>query len=321
MKKFFVCAAMFAAMCWMVSCGDSNDDANAVSGESSLQGAKCDEEKDKFTCEQNDTNLLKCKEGKWELHEVCEKGQKCDAKAGKCGKTEEENNEEENNEEQTGSCGNNWQEDGEVCDGGSVECKSLDASLAGFAKCKADCSGYDTSSCTSGGNGGGNGGDNGGNSGGKSECLLLAECWANCQDDACVNNCVDNYSSAQNDFMPLYNCIMNSQTCQALNCQECINEYNSCANAGGGNGGGNGGGQTDMNCGDTFRCMINCNGDQTCQQTCVQNSTSTAQGQLSPLIQCVNANGSSCQSATSLQAYIDCLAGVCPDQAANCEGF
>jgi len=43
-------------------------------------------------------------------------------------------------------CGNSFEEEGEGCDGGSVECSTL-GFLTGFATCKDDCSEYDTSSC------------------------------------------------------------------------------------------------------------------------------------------------------------------------------
>ena len=45
-------------------------------------------------------------------------------------------------------CGNRTQESGEVCDGGAVECASIDSGYTGgYAICKADCSGYDKSNC------------------------------------------------------------------------------------------------------------------------------------------------------------------------------
>jgi|GEM_PF-2040137 len=43
-------------------------------------------------------------------------------------------------------CGNSVEEEGEGCDGGSVECSTL-GFLTGFAACKEDCSGYETSTC------------------------------------------------------------------------------------------------------------------------------------------------------------------------------
>ena len=49
------------------------------------------------------------------------------------------------------SCGNNMTETGEACDGDVKECAQLDANYTGgLAECKADCSGYDTSVCTTG---------------------------------------------------------------------------------------------------------------------------------------------------------------------------
>ena len=45
-------------------------------------------------------------------------------------------------------CGNSVEEEGEECDGGSVECSTVDDKYtSGFAACKDDCSGYDTSAC------------------------------------------------------------------------------------------------------------------------------------------------------------------------------
>ena len=43
-------------------------------------------------------------------------------------------------------CGNSVEEEGEGCDGGSVECSTL-GFITGFAACKDDCSEYDTSTC------------------------------------------------------------------------------------------------------------------------------------------------------------------------------
>ena len=76
------------------------------------------------------------------------------------------------------NCGNKMVDDGEVCDGGAQECKSIDPNYTGgFASCRADCTGWDLSGCqgngsssdpndpgnnndpTNPGNGGGNGGN------------------------------------------------------------------------------------------------------------------------------------------------------------------
>ena len=51
----------------------------------------------------------------------------------------------------TGSsdCGNRVLDEGEVCDGDAKECSEIDPSLTGYAYCKADCSGWDTTGCQS----------------------------------------------------------------------------------------------------------------------------------------------------------------------------
>ncbi|MBP5591992.1 DUF1566 domain-containing protein [bacterium] len=50
--------------------------------------------------------------------------------------------------QQNPNCGNKMVDDGEVCDGGAQECKSIDPNYTGgFASCKADCTGWDTSAC------------------------------------------------------------------------------------------------------------------------------------------------------------------------------
>ena len=45
-------------------------------------------------------------------------------------------------------CGNNIVDDGEICDGNPKECKEINPNYAGFASCKADCTGWDESTCT-----------------------------------------------------------------------------------------------------------------------------------------------------------------------------
>ena len=46
-------------------------------------------------------------------------------------------------------CGNKIAEEGEICDGGAKECREIDPSLTGYTTCKADCSGWDTTACSS----------------------------------------------------------------------------------------------------------------------------------------------------------------------------
>jgi cysteine-rich repeat protein len=52
----------------------------------------------------------------------------------------------------TANCGNDVKEEGEVCDGDTKTCHSIDSSFTdGYAMCRADCRGYDTSTCSGGG--------------------------------------------------------------------------------------------------------------------------------------------------------------------------
>ena len=50
----------------------------------------------------------------------------------------------------TGSsdCGNRIVDEGEVCDSNATECSTINPGLTGYAYCKADCSGFDESTCT-----------------------------------------------------------------------------------------------------------------------------------------------------------------------------
>ena len=50
----------------------------------------------------------------------------------------------------TGSsdCGNRIVNEGEVCDSNATECSTINPGLTGYAYCKADCSGFDESTCT-----------------------------------------------------------------------------------------------------------------------------------------------------------------------------
>ncbi len=56
---------------------------------------------------------------------------------------------EETDDEETGDCGNNIVETGEICDGGLKNCTEINPALyiSGKAKCKSDCSGWDTVTC------------------------------------------------------------------------------------------------------------------------------------------------------------------------------
>jgi hypothetical protein len=63
----------------------------------------------------------------------------------------DDNNQSEtggNNLEETAKCGNSFIDEGEVCDGGALNCTEIDNKYeGGIAVCKQDCSGWDTSIC------------------------------------------------------------------------------------------------------------------------------------------------------------------------------
>lgn len=46
------------------------------------------------------------------------------------------------------NCGNRIVDEGEVCDGGAQECSAINPNHTGYAYCKADCTGWDESTCT-----------------------------------------------------------------------------------------------------------------------------------------------------------------------------
>ena len=88
-----------------------------------------------------------------------------------CGADEDEedvnggNNNENNTSDNTGdenssadadqnvNCGNSVTDDGEICDGGALECTSIDPGYTGgIATCKPDCSGWNTADCKGNGN-------------------------------------------------------------------------------------------------------------------------------------------------------------------------
>ena len=110
------------------------------------------------------------------------------------------------NEPDAPKCGNRVVDEGEICDSNSKECKDIDPDfIGGFAICKSDCSGWDTSYCPTGS------GNNDGNNEGKYNCKEYAECLNSCNTDpnydSCRQQCFSNTSSqAANDYNNLYYC-------------------------------------------------------------------------------------------------------------------
>ena len=316
MKKAFLVLAVFAAMLFIVCCGDDSSDG-VEQQPGTLEGQKCYED-GVYSCDQDDKLVLQCENGKWVKHRECSEGQTCNSNTGNCDTPNDNNGDDENvndndNEQPATQCGNRKVDEGEVCDGGAVECKTLDATLLGFAHCKADCSGYEMTECTSGGNNGGGG--NGGSTSG--DCPEILNCWLQAnqsQDQAGMQACVNAGSQeGQSTFMSWYNCVYENQ-CQQVNCQQCANEYNACA---GGNGGGNGGGGNggSNGCAAIYQCYNQCQ-DSNCATACVNNGSQEGQQAFMAMYNCWDSNG--CFNATSQQEFDNCVNGNCGNETNTC---
>ena len=288
MKKTFFVSVVFAAMFLMIGCGD--DGKEITPGDGPRKGDACEmqEGKDVFGCGQEDNLavVLKCVEEKWAEHAKCEEGQTCNAEKGTCDAAG-------GDDKPATNCGNRITEEGEVCDGDAKECSEVDSSFTGgYATCKSDCTGYDTTACSSdGGNGGGNGGGTN-----KSECLKLAECFFACQDINCTDACIEAHQDARDTFGVLYNCVLNNESScyPQFNCQECADEYNYCAGSGGGTSG-------TASCGEILQCLQGVT-DQASAQACFDSGSQAAQSTFMDLQNCVQNNGCSaytCEQCTT----------------------
>ena len=165
MKKFSVILSLIFSMFLLISCGvDDIEDAVA--------GSAC-ETPDTFKCDSN--VLLKCEDYTWEKIKKCSDDKICNATKGTCEETGENNGDNSDNNDNgenanSGYCGNNIVEAGELCDGNAKECTAIDTGFSGgYAVCRTDCQGYDTTGCTGtpantdpGDNSGTNPGDNSG---------------------------------------------------------------------------------------------------------------------------------------------------------------
>lgn len=270
MKKVFV-LVVFATMFFMIGCGDGSSSDNKPQ-----QGGDCEmqEGKDLFSCEEKEGAfvVLKCADGKWAEHEKCTADQACNSETGKCEGGEEPKPNE--------NCGNKLPDEGEVCDGDAKECSEIDPSfLGGYASCKADCTGYDTSSCASDGGSNGDGAN-------KSECLKLAECFFACQDYNCSDACIEAHLDARDAFGVLYNCVVNNESScyPQFTCQECADEYNYCAGGGGSATSGT------ASCGEILQCLQGV-ADQASAQACFDSGTVESQQTYLLLQDCLKNNG------------------------------
>ena len=168
-----------------------------------------------------------------------------------------------------------------------------------------------------------------------SSCTELDQCARQCQqsyegDRSSINACsMVCYSRANNDSIgklnQLESCLARlSPTCVDHACveRECRDEIVACgyqlsndaANTNtntGASSGGVGGGNS--NCTDIYSCMAGCSaGDDFCVQSCVEQGSDTARGQISALIDCYY--GNSCENFFDYQ----CMADQCPSEFGAC---
>ncbi len=164
--KWILSAIMFTAILFAVAC--SNDD-----GGSGLVGTTCTTE-GVMVCDDN-AHILKCEGGVWkDLFDCASVSKACvevlDVAA--CGFTgiypgpvtgsdsvnervtdtcPDTGTDTGTDTDTVATCGNGITDSGEVCDGGAKNCTELGGGYTGgFATCKSDCSGWDTTNCTSG---------------------------------------------------------------------------------------------------------------------------------------------------------------------------
>lgn len=57
-------------------------------------------------------------------------------------------NDESSTDDVAPTCGNGMTDTGEACDGDAKNCAEITGYISGWAECKSDCSGYDTTACT-----------------------------------------------------------------------------------------------------------------------------------------------------------------------------
>lgn len=180
MKKFFVCAALFAAMFLTVSCGGSSSGG----GESSYRECSYGD----YVCKYGDSYFCGYLDGSndlyWQLSEHCDY---CDSWTGQC----------DNSHSGASECSN-----GEYkCDGSySYSCYNGYWSYDDY--CDNGCN-TSTGKCIS----GSGSGDNGGSL--NLSCTSIYNCMLDCADNdgACQQNCYDNGSAdGKSKFDSMYNC-------------------------------------------------------------------------------------------------------------------
>lgn len=146
MKRFFVCAALFAAMFLAVSCGGSEGDNHGGSGNKICNyGEYRCEGINSYFCGYSNNELL------WILAEVCNNG--CNSVTGQCSNGSNNNGGGSGNNSGSGS--NNGNSDSEyVCNNGTFTCSSntrlicKDNDWLFYETCANGCSNGKCNSCT-----------------------------------------------------------------------------------------------------------------------------------------------------------------------------
>ena len=192
MKKFLVCAAILAAMFLTVSCGGGSDGGESSYNECIYGDYVC-KYGDSYYCGYSGNDL------RWMVYEYCSYG--CDSWTGKCADSQSADSECSSGEYK--------------CDGSySYSCYNGYWSYDEY--CSDDCN-ASTGKCNSSSND-----DN--DSSLNLSCTSIYSCFADCEDSACAQRCVDNGSeTGQRQFYAMYNCWID-------NCSDVMDEeFADCA--------------------------------------------------------------------------------------------
>ena len=189
MKKFFVCAAMLAAMILTVSCGGGGSENESYA--ECVYGDYVCKYGDSYYCGYSGNDLM------WQLSERCEY---CDSWTGKC-----DNSQAGASECSTGDY---------KCDGSYYSYSCYDGYWSYDQYCDYGCN-ASTGKC-----------DNSLNL----SCTSIYSCYADCEDNACAQKCVDNGSeTGQSQFYAMYNCWTDNCSDATTNEEftDCV--YSNCA--------------------------------------------------------------------------------------------
>lgn len=199
MKKFLVCAAMIAAMFLTVSCGGSGGGGGESYYQECVYGDYVCKYGDSYYCGYSGNDL------RWMLAEHCEY---CDSWTGRC----------DNSHSTDSECSS-----GEYKCDGSYSYSCYNGYWSYDAYCDYGCN-SSTGKCNSSSN-------NDNDSSLNLSCMSIYSCYADCEDNACAQKCLDNGSeTGQSQFMEMYNCWEDNNCFEATTNDEftdCV--YGNCA--------------------------------------------------------------------------------------------